>query len=568
MTLQQRIIGVYSYVLIVAWGSVHAQVVDIPDPNLRSAVREALQLPHGEPITRESMLQLTQLDVISRDIADLMGLEFAKHLRWLSIAYNPITDLSPIAGLNKLEVLYMWATPVSDITPVANLTNLRKFGPSYCDIADISPIANLLKLDTLALDGNEIADITPLANLTRLENLNLSANNIVDVSPLANLTQLHTLSLQGNLITDHSPLDGLSLDHFTHDLETPCDMPPLPLAPRIENRNFPSLITGWSDISTWSSYDLIFCCPPFDTAHRDTAKGFQIRTHHSSWDGPLSVRDAYLQKNPTMVFLTGISVIWNILDRFPEDSPFWLRDENGEIMPAWDMGLMNLNHPGWQQWVIDRAVAIDRCGLYDGIFIDGWAEYATKRNGTFPGQIAILKGIRERVRDNFLIMVNTNAHESPASAEYINGLFMETVFPYHERRPDVLERRLTKIENTLKWAESTVREPRINALEGRHDYNEPLDSPRNTQWMRAITTLSLTFSNGYSVFPNQKGKHWYNSSDADLGRPVGNTLQLYEDRPGLYIREFTNERLGCLQPQRFSAARDAARRSPIGGNRL
>ena len=196
--------------------------------------------------------------------------------------------------------------------------------------------------------------------------------------------------------------------------------------------------------------------------------------------------------------------------------------------------------PGWQQWVIDRAVAtIDKCGLYDGIFIDGWAEYASARRGQLPGQVAILKGIRERARDNFLIMVNTNAHESPASAPYINGLFMETVFPYHERRPDVLERRLTKIENTLKWAETTVREPRINALEGRHDYNEPLDSPGNTQWMRAITTLSLTFSNGYSVFPNQKGKHWYNFWDADLGHPVGETLQLYENRAGLYIREFT-----------------------------
>lgn len=474
----------------------YAQVVHVPDPNLRAALREALNIPENSAITQDAMLQLTRFHVQALGIADLTGLEFARNLRDLHFGRNPI----------------------SDITPVGTLTNLIALRAYHCEIDDVSPLADLIKLEFLELYGNRIWD----------------------VEPLAKLNQLKYLALHGNLITDHSPLDGLALEQFIHDLETVCDMPPLPLAPRIENRNYPSLITGWTARATWPSYDLIFCCPRFDTQLRETANGFQIRTHHPSWDEPIAVRDAYLQKNPTMVFLAGVSVKWNHLDTFPEDSPFWLRDENGEIMPAWDMGLMNLNDPGWQQWVIDRAAAIDKCGLYDGIFIDGWAEYATKRNGTFPGQIAILKGIREQVRDNFLIMVNTNAHESPASAPYINGLFMETVFPYHERRPDVIERRLTKIENTLKWAETTVREPRINAVEGRHDYNEPLDSPRNTQWMRAITTLSLTFSNGYSVFPNQKGKHWYNFWDADLGRPVGNTLQLYEDRPGLYIREFTN----------------------------
>ena len=474
---------------------VSAQVVHIPDPNLRAAVRETLNIPNDNPIPLNAMLQLTRLRVAGLGIANLAGLEFAKNLKDLHIGRNPI----------------------SDITTVGKLTNLIVLRAHYCGFVDISPLANLTKLEILSLHGNRIWD----------------------VAPLATLTQLKHLSIHRNLITDHSPLDGLSLEHFTHDLETSCDMPPLPLTPRIENRNFPSLITGWTDRSTWSSYDLVFCCPRFDTELRETQNGFEIRTHHPSWDGPISVRDAYLQENPNMVFLLGISVIWNHRHLFPEDSSFWLRDENGEIMPAWDMGLMNLNDPGWQQWVIDRAATIDKCGLYDGIFIDGWGEPGSARRGQTPGQVAILKGIRERVRDDFLIMVNTNDHKSPASAPYINGLFMETVFPRRETTPEGIESRLTKIENTLKWAEETVREPRINALEGRH-YDEPLDSPRNTRWMRAITTLSLTFSNGYSVFPNQKGEAWYDFWDADLGRPVGETLQLYENRAGLYIREFTN----------------------------
>ena len=56
--------------------------------------------------------------------------------------------------------------------------------------------------------------------------------------------------------------------------------------------------------------------------------------------------------------------------------------------------------------------------------------------------------------------------------------------------------------------------------------------------MRAITTLALTFSNGYVAFP-LRGGPWYDFWNADLGRPVGETLQLYDNREGLYIREFT-----------------------------
>ena len=36
------------------------------------------------------------------------------------------------------------------------------------------------------------------------------------------------------------------------------------------------------------------------------------------------------------------------------------------------------------------------------------------------------------------------------------------------------------------------------------------------------------------------GGTWYDFWDTDLGYPVGDTAQLYEDRPGLFIREFTN----------------------------
>ena len=486
----RTLLAILSITLLISLTWAHAQPVHISDPNLRAAVRETLELPGGVPITREAMLQLTELNVAGRDVADLTGLEFATDLTWLKLRKNPI----------------------GDITPLAHLTNLAFLDASYCGISNISPLSNLLKLEEISLYANDITDVTPLANLPRLRWLRIERNNI----------------------TDHSPLDGLALDHFSHDLDTPCDMAPLPLEPRIEDRNFPSLFTAWSDKSRWPLFDLIFCCPRFDARLRQIGDGYQFRTHHASWDGPASVRDAYLAENPTMVFLHGLSVIWNTLETFPEDYPYWLRNANGEIVTKWEMyGLMNLDHPGWQQQMIDIAVTIDQCGLYDGIFIDGWGK------GGHPGQVAILRGIRERVRDDFLIMVNTNYNQTPASAPYINGLFMETVFPQRKRDPEKIEARLTTIENTLKWAEKTLLEPRITGLCGDNYTDQPADSPTNTRWMRAMTTLTLTFSDGYVAFP-LRGGPWYDFWNADLGQPVGDTLQLYDSREGLYIREFTN----------------------------
>ena len=62
--------------------------------------------------------------------------------------------------------------------------------------------------------------------------------------------------------------------------------------------------------------------------------------------------------------------------------------------------------------------------------------------------------------------------------------------------------------------------------------------------VRAFTTLGLTHSNGYILIngkPQRYGGHfWYPFFDAPLGRPIGAKGETYENRDGLFIREFTN----------------------------
>ena len=129
-------------------GVAFAQVVHIPDPNLRHAVSEALNLTAGAPITHADMRQLTSLNAASRQITELAGLEYATNLTELRLGENPIADISPLAHLT-------------------NLTFLRL---NDCwTIDDISPLEHLTQLQWLDLDRNLIVDIGPLAGLTALD---------------------------------------------------------------------------------------------------------------------------------------------------------------------------------------------------------------------------------------------------------------------------------------------------------------------------------------------------------------------------------------------------------------
>ena len=544
-------------ILVLSTLPVCAELVHIPDPNLRAAISEALD---GAPITRHAIGQLRELAVGEKGITDLTGLEHATNLTFLGIYGNPITDLTPIAGLTKLNTIFMWVTAVSDLTPLANLKQLRHFHASYGgEIVDISPLANLTQLEVINLSGNKIVDISPLANLKRLTDLKLITNRITDVRPLAGLTELRVLEIKDNRILDHSPLDGLSLEHFTYDQT--CDMPPLPLEPRLE-RSFPSIFTAWgglgwssvinqphlSDLKQMSQHDLYFCCLIFGGEFIETEDGVVV---HSDVEEAIQGRDDYIAQNPNMIFLVGLSWLFADLSAYPPDSPYWRRNADGEIVIDYDSGTVDITHPDVQREIIQRAVAVDKCGLYDGVFFDFWSEWRFSP-ADVDAMLAIVKGIREVTRENFLIMGNSNRYAAPKTGPYINGLFMETGVPstrYKQGGDESIETHLMDIETTLRWGANNLRSPQIVGLEGQGftDDGEPLNSPRNLRWMRAMTVLSLTFSDGYFLYITRDldGVHmhwhyWYDFWDADLGRPLGEKSQLYEDRPGLYIREYTN----------------------------
>ncbi len=541
MNFRQKI--TLSLLLYIVLGNVaFAQVVEIPDPNLRAAIRDALNLPAGDPITQSALRRLTQLEARDRGITELSGLEFATNLEHLELALNPISDLTPLAKLAQLHTLWIWRCEISDINPLASLTGLK-----YLD-----------------LSNNRIVDISPLANLTNLVELLLNHNQIVDVNPLANLTNLPLLYIEDNLIADYSSLDVLSLTDFRYD--EICEGPPsVPVFDRIGNRTYPSVFTFFGEdllnrpdlsyIEKTASHDL-WCCSQFGLDFKGTGDNIKMGTERNSLDEAIQERDELLAINPNMIFMVNLRMRAAWPGEFPEDSPYLVKDANGNAVPVPGYPgtyLLDFTRPDVQELIIQETIAVSKCGLFDGVSFDFWHDNAAILHDggsfTYVGLAAeqrardtIIQRIRAETRPDFLIVGNSNRNTMPRTGQYMNGSIMETNLPLNEDAEDV-ERGLAKVEDSLRWLERNLKEPQINGLEASAVPTEPPDSPNNLRWMRALTALSLTFSDGYVVFNKDSNQehYWYDFWDADLGRPVGPKSQLYdEDIPGLYIREFTN----------------------------
>jgi hypothetical protein len=198
--------------------------VDFPDSNLDAAVRAAIGKPSGQ-IYASELTTLTSLVADSAGVAHLDGLEYATHLRSLSIyegavatvtalqgltsltdldlTDNDIADISPLAGLTQLEELALARNQVTDVTPLGGLTALNDLDLSYMPIADISPLQVLTNLTRLRLfNDGVLADVSPIAHLTKLDELDLSNGRVYDISALSALNGVspNTVTLNGNWI--------------------------------------------------------------------------------------------------------------------------------------------------------------------------------------------------------------------------------------------------------------------------------------------------------------------------------------------------------------------------------
>src|SRR6266498_1130212 len=166
------------------------QTVSIPDPELRAAIQEALDLPDVDP-TVQDLEQLIVLDASFRGIESLTRLEYARNLAEL--------DLSG----NNLESNELHAT-------LATLTNLHSLALAENELGTFELPGQLSQLQILHLEENELTQLVLPPSAAGLLELYLSRNRIKDLSFLNGLANLATLDLGWNALTQFALPDSLS----------------------------------------------------------------------------------------------------------------------------------------------------------------------------------------------------------------------------------------------------------------------------------------------------------------------------------------------------------------------
>lgn len=212
--------------------SLQDRPVEIPDPNLKAALRIQIGKPAGS-ITVGDLEQLTEVDFAHLGIRDITGLEYASNLTLLRLSGNPLQansfqilsrmtqleqleldqtgmqHLSFIQDLNRLIVLVLADNPIDSLAPLAGMTNLLSLNASRTQVGDdaLPIIGAMSQLQQLYLNGNGITDIRPLRGLTDLYGLALADNDIRDIEPVSGMHHLNALDLSNNRISSLAPLE-------------------------------------------------------------------------------------------------------------------------------------------------------------------------------------------------------------------------------------------------------------------------------------------------------------------------------------------------------------------------
>ncbi len=294
-----------------------------------------------------------------------------------------------------------------------------------------------------------------------------------------------------------------------------------PIERRIADRQFPSVFMAWSTATNLENVDRLENIARHDLAfHAPGVAGLRWNRQPAgladgvdpaSVPGAQAIRTRLAKSNPNLVFLAEIRYR-DASQRFlPENHSWWKRDDHDSRVGGWEEGhfyLLDHSNVELQEAVAKKSAAVVSTGVFDGVMLDWWQDDEER--------IELIKRVRKAIGPDALILVNANDRQTPESAPYVNGYFMEC---WRSRTRQDWDR----IAKTLLYAEASLRQPRVNCLETWYE-----ESRQDLHRMRATTCLVLTHSDGYCLFsdPNDlpTGDHrhdWYPFWEKRLGKPTG-----------------------------------------------
>ncbi|WP_221772784.1 LapB repeat-containing protein [Listeria farberi] len=166
-------------------------IVNIPDPVLKSYLNGLLGQPSTSDITEAQMDTIINVTINNSSLKDLTGLDYAHNLIFLNLTNTGVTDYSLV-------------------TKITSLTNLNISGDNLTtnSLPNLNGLENLnnLTLTSGKLDNSALTKFNKIPNLTFL---NLDSNPaITNVMPLKLLPDLTTLFIQFCGVNDFRGIDS------------------------------------------------------------------------------------------------------------------------------------------------------------------------------------------------------------------------------------------------------------------------------------------------------------------------------------------------------------------------
>ena len=181
---------------------------NVPDVNFRTFLNSihGITFDVSNNITNpETAASITVIDVSSKNISDLTGIELFTFLEQLNCSNNLLTELN-ISALTNLKVLYCYNNPLGsiDVSYNINLVTL------YCDGNELTSldVSNNTELETLGCTVNQLTSLD-LSNNLKLKSLGCYSNQLssLDLSANTSLEFLNCLNNKlSNLNVSNNPL--------------------------------------------------------------------------------------------------------------------------------------------------------------------------------------------------------------------------------------------------------------------------------------------------------------------------------------------------------------------------
>jgi len=199
-------------ILILNLNQLFAQYTIIPDANFEQALID-LGYDTGTPdgvVPTVNINSITSLDLSSKSISDLTGIEDFSALTYLECDHNQLTSLN-VSQNTQLDRLHCYYNQLSslDISQNTALTWLSCYQNQLTSL-DVTQNGDLMYLDC---SSNNLSNLNVNQNAA-LFNLNCSGNEIINLD-LTHNTGLMTLNCYDNQLTILDVSYNTDLDHLT-----------------------------------------------------------------------------------------------------------------------------------------------------------------------------------------------------------------------------------------------------------------------------------------------------------------------------------------------------------------